>query len=290
MKVLYPVLFFSLCAVVFSCKEKPVAVVKEPEPVVVIKKEPVIEKMPASFTLLGGRDTIKKFIKNADSAQLAILFAVNRVDRKALANLDTIVVPADMNKSIASYMPFPERVGFLDSVKQLIFFSYPAQVFAAYEYGKLVRTGPTSMGRKNKPTPTGLFFTNWKAKESISTVNDEWKLKWNFNIQNNMGVGFHEYALPGYPASHSCLRLISYDAEFLYNWAQQWVLDGSDKLIAHGTPVIVFGSYPFGKPRPWRAVAQNPAVLNISENDLQGIAEKYLADILAKQKERTNTD
>jgi hypothetical protein len=30
-------------------------------------------------------------------------------------------------------------------------------------------------------------------------------LRWNFNIENKLGVGWH--SLPGYPASHSCLRL-----------------------------------------------------------------------------------
>ena len=63
------------------------------------------------------------------------------------------------------------------------------------------------MGSKAHQTTRGLHFTNWKGKEIISTVSDEWKLKWNFNIANHEGIGWHQYSMPGYPASHSCLRL-----------------------------------------------------------------------------------
>jgi hypothetical protein len=45
-------------------------------------------------------------------------------------------------------------------------------------------------------------------------------LRWNFNIENKLGVGWH--SLPGYPASHSCLRLE--DAKLLYEWADEWQL------------------------------------------------------------------
>jgi hypothetical protein len=57
------------------------------------------------------------------------------------------------------------------------------------------------MGEKHK-TPTGLFFTNWKAEETTSTFDDV-----GFALQHRINsVGWHQYSLP-YPASHSCLRL-----------------------------------------------------------------------------------
>src|SRR5690606_1839885 len=124
------------------------------------------------------------------------------------------------------------------------------------------------MGRKSSKTPTGLFFTNWKSKRSVSTVDDEWILKWNFNVHNKWGVGFHEYALPGYPASHSCMRLLSEDAQFLYNWADQWILKNDQVQLAHGTPVIIFGAYPFGEPRPWFKMVADPKALDIPVDTL----------------------
>ena len=184
------------------------------------------------------------------------------------------------------YFPFPFYATFLKDVKKIIFFSYPSQAFAAYENGRLVYTGPTSMGRKADMTPTGLFYTNWKAEKTTSTFNDEWDLKWNFNIENKLGVGFHQYEMPGYPASHSCLRLTEKDAMYLYEWADQWEIKGTDNILAHGTPVVVFGSYPFGSSKPWLALAQNPNALTISESNLETIASQYLPDVMQKQAQR----
>ena len=205
--------------------------------------------------------------------------------KNALTNFDTLVIPSDAKQTIEQYFPFPFRVNFLKDINKIIFFSYPTQAFAAYEHGNLVLTGPTSMGRKADQTPTGLFYTNWKAEKTTSTFNDEWDLKWNFNIENKLGVGFHEYSMPGYPASHSCLRLKEADAQYLYNWADQWKIKGTDSIIAHGTPVIVFGAYPFGSPRPWLALATNPDALTMSEADLEHISKPYLTDIMQKQTE-----
>jgi hypothetical protein len=171
-------------------------------------------------------------------------------------------------------------------VSKLILFSYPAQAFGAYENGELVYTGPTNMGRKKDPTPTGLFFTNWKAEESTSTFDDEWNLRWNFNIENKLGVGWHQYALPGYPASHSCLRLQEVDAKYLYNWAEQWKLGKTDTIILKGTPVIVFGSYDFDASKPWLKLAKDPAALNINAEALTKIVEPHYAEIIHWQQQR----
>jgi hypothetical protein len=47
---------------------------------------------------------------------------------------------------------------------------------------------------------------NTKAEETTSTFDDEWDLRWNFNIENKLGVGWHQYSLP-VSSPHSCLRL-----------------------------------------------------------------------------------
>ena len=255
-----------------------------PMPAAKSSPEPVPEQKNTTlqYQLITPKDSIKKFLKEADSSSVAIIALVNRADKRSLRNFDSIVAPADTRQDPENYFPFPHNAAFLKEVKKIIFFSYPTQAFAAYENGILVRTGPTSMGKRSTKTPLGLFYTNWKAEETISTVNDEWILKWNFNIQNKMGVGFHQYAMPGYPASHSCLRLPEKDAKYLYTWADQWKLKG-DNIIAHGTPVIVFGSYPFGSSRPWLALAKAGDALTITEADLENTAMQYLPDIMKKQ-------
>jgi hypothetical protein len=61
--------------------------------------------------------------------------------------------------------------------------------------------------------------------------------------------------LPGYPASHGCIRLLERDARWLYEWGEPWVLDASrTRALARGTPVFILGRYDFAAAPPWRSV------------------------------------
>ena len=248
-----------------------------------VKKKPQIARINTTYQLLAGKDNIKKYLPRRN---LPVLLALNRIDSVHITNLDTLLIPGDASGNVNQYSPFPYSAPSLKDINKIIFFSYPAQYFAAYESGDLVYAGPTNMGRQKDPTPTGLFFTNWKAETTKSTFNDEWELKWNFNVENKLGVGWHQYAMPGYPASHSCLRLMMEDAQDLYHWADEWMLQGKDSIIAKGTPVIVFGSYPFGQTKPWLQLANDPNALDISPAQLQKELQPYLHEILAEQKKR----
>jgi hypothetical protein len=227
--------------------------------------------------------------KNTDSKQLEIVLAINRTDKSNIAKMDSILIPGDLTGDQVFYLPFPIEVSYLRRINKIIFFSYPTQTFATYENGILIYSGPTNMGRKKDQTPTGLFYTNWKAEKTISTVNDEWDLRWNFNIANKAGVGWHQYELPGYPASHSCLRLQEKDAKYLYTWADQWILKDDENVLVKGTPVIVFGKYDFDAPKPWLQLVQNPKALNISAAEIEKTTKPYLNAILSEQKKRENT-
>ncbi len=218
-----------------------------------------------------------------DSLKTNIVLAVNRTDKANLKKMNRILIPNDFKNKLEHYLPFPLQVEAIKKIPKIIFFSYPTQTFAAYENGSLVYTGPTNMGRQNDPTPTGLIFTNWKAEETTSTFNDEWELKWNFNIENKKGIGFHEYILPGYPASHSCLRLCEKDARFLYDWAEEWVLKDDQNVQAKGTPVVVFGKYDFQAEKPWLQLVDNPKVLEIAESQITSLMQPYMAEILKEQ-------
>ena len=265
-----------------SCKK--VDAENTSQPAKIIKKAPV-RKAPKAVTYT--LENTKEWLKtNKDSASLEIAFAVNRTDKAFFTKMDSVIIPTDRSGDIAFYLPFPVEVPYLADVDKVLFFSYPTQTFAAYENGILIHTGPTNMGRKKDPTPIGLFFTNWKAEETISTFDDEWKLLWNFNIENKKGVGFHQYDLPGYPASHSCLRLQEKNAKYLYGWADQWVLVDDKNVKFKGTPVVVFGSYPFGKPKPWLQLVENPKALTISESEIEKITTPYLGTILKEQEKR----
>ena len=228
--------------------------------------------------------------KDSVDPQQNIVLAVNRTDKIHLAKMDSIIVPNDLTGDLAFYLPFPLSVPYLKDISKIIFFSYPTQSFGAYERGELVYTGPVNMGRKADPTPTGLYYTNWKAEQTTSTFNDEWDLRWNFNIENKLGIGFHQYELPGYPASHSCLRLLEKDARYLYDWADQWILEKQDSIRAKGTPVIVFGAYPFGETKPWFQLVNDPHILDISTSAIEQQTAPFLTDIMTQQQRRSTVD
>ena len=241
------------------------------------------ERKEFTYTAVKGKDSS---IKKLSGAQLEGVLFLNRCDKDHLVKKDTVIVPNEFADDMLQYSPFPFHVTALKEIKKVVFFSYHAQVFAAYENGYLVYSGPTNMGSKKHQTPTGLYFTNWKAEETQSTFDDEWILKWNFNIENKEGIGWHQYAMPGYPASHSCLRMLEADAKKMYEWAEQWELQGTDNVRAKGTPVIVFGAYPFGSPRPWFALLQDPKALDISEDELMQEVQPHLQKILDAQATR----
>lgn len=249
-------------------------------------KKAIVRKAPKNVLYTMENSKMWLDANKADTTKLEIVTALNRVDGNNISKLDSIIVPSDFTGDLAYYLPFPLEVASLKDVTKIIIFSYPTQSFAAYENGSLVYSGATNMGRKKDPTPTGLFFTNWKAEQTTSTFNDEWDLKWNFNIENKLGVGFHEYELPGYPASHSCLRLQEKDAKYLYNWADQWILKDKENVAVKGTPVLVFGSYAFDGKKPWLQLANDPKALQISESEMDSQTGTYLTKILAEQKIR----
>lgn len=273
-------IFLSFCvAILLSCNTK-----KEKK--VTVKQPPQRQQPKAVTYQLANAKQWLVADTTGDSSKLQIILAINRADKAAFAKMDTVIIPTDMTGDIAYYLPFPLNVPYLADINKIVFFSYPTQTFAAYENGILMYTGPTNMGSKKHPTPTGLFYANWKAEETTSTFNDEWELKWNFNIENKEGVGWHQYSLPGYPASHSCLRMQEKDARYMYNWADQWILKGTETILANGTPVIVFGSYNFDAPKPWLQLITNPHALDITEAEIQQQTTPFLTAILAEQQKR----
>ncbi len=287
-------LSFLLITACNTKKEAQVVSKKQIEKVITVLKDTVSTILEtASTPALTYKFYYKSDLKHKDSlgwtAHLESIAAINRVDMEHLYRLDSFLIPSILNDSLSAYLPFPTYYPSISDIDKIIFFSYATQSFAAYQNGKLFLAGPTNMGKKKTPTPTGLYYCNWKSKEAISTVDKTWILKWNFNVINLDGVGFHQYDLPGYPASHSCMRLWAKHAEQLYYWADQWLLSSKQKLVAKGTPVLIFGSYPWSKPRPWFALAQEPQALNYSFQSLDSLILPLKAQILEAQQQRKDS-
>ena len=188
------------------------------------------------------------------SEQVATLEVLNRADAQFLSRLDAVVVPAQWQEDVLRYSPFPGTYEWAASMPQLIVVDQPSQAFAAYESGVLVRWGPISSGRERMPTPAGLFHLTWRSPGRHSTVDPAWYMPWYFNFENDRGLSFHQYALPGLPASHACIRLLERDARWLYDWGETWTLDERGwAVLDPGTPVLIAGCYNFTRPPPWRS-------------------------------------
>ena len=184
--------------------------------------------------------------------QIAILEKLNRADAVHLARLKSLIVPDTWVADELDYSPLPRVIDWARVYGKFIVVHLPSQVFGAYEQGHLVRWGPISSGRAEHLTPSGLFHLNWRARRRTSTDSAEWDLEWYFNFHNFRGLAFHEYALPGRPASHACLRLLRRDAVWIFNWGEGWVLrDDGQNVASFGTPVLIVGAYDFSAPKPW---------------------------------------
>ncbi|MCM4159647.1 L,D-transpeptidase [Antarcticibacterium flavum] len=229
-------------------------------------------------------------VKKADSLwasyskhQQRTLLAINRIDAVRVGPGSKIVVPDTLVEDFNLYAPFPSRLDILEPIPQTVLISRRVQAFGLYECGRLIKWGPVSTGKQSTPTPAGLNYGNYKAKRKISTVNQSWLMPYYFNFMNFEGVGVHQYLLPGFPASHACVRLEMADAMFIYEWAQQWELDATrTRVVRNGTPFMVFGDYDFEADVPWLQLVNDPAAneLNKQELDiLKKYTEEYFKDI-----------
>lgn len=200
--------------------------------------------------------TAAELDKRFTPAQIELLEMLNRRDREHLVRADPpvpgLIVPEAWSPDPLAYSPFPATWPAAEAHPKVLLVHQPVQAFAAYEYGRLIRWGPVSTGRKETPTPEGAFHLTWRARSRRSTDNENWLLEWYFNFVNARGVSFHLFDLPGYPASHACVRLLLRDAQWLYGWGEQWTLDESKRTVTTtGTPVVIHGSYGYGSPAPW---------------------------------------
>jgi hypothetical protein len=215
-----------------------------------------------------------------DSAELQAVLKINRIDAKH-ARGRQLLVPDSIGEEL-DYSPLPDSIPGLAAVPKFVLVSRRVQAFGAYEQGRLVRWGPTSTGKEATPTDSGLFFTNWKSKRAISTDDPSWILDWYVNFIALKGVAFHQYELPGRPASHGCVRLLEVDARWMFQWADQWVPGRGQVVREYGTPVLVMGDYNYAGPTPWAGLAENPAADRLTMDEVEAALQPHLTLIAAR--------
>jgi lipoprotein-anchoring transpeptidase ErfK/SrfK len=92
------------------------------------------------------------------------------------------------------------------------------QYLGLYEWGHLKHCYPISSGTSNS-TPLAKFQVIHMDEVHYSSLFDEAPMDHALNIFSNYFI--HEGIVPGYPASHGCIRLFPLHARFLfYHWGK----------------------------------------------------------------------
>jgi hypothetical protein len=116
-----------------------------------------------------------------------------------------------------------------------------------YSDGKLVARVPVSTGVPSHPTPTGIFAVLQKNKWHSSNLYSNAPMHYMHRITWS-GVALHSGELPGYPASHGCIRLPD---EFV---TRLWEISdlGMRVIVLHGeaAPVEIADEWLFAPRKP----------------------------------------
>lgn len=198
-----------------------------------------------------------------DSANPAINKAVRTINRKELRFMrvgDTILVPETYHENTLAYSIFPHFYPGGINFDKIIFVSNRWQSYACYENGKLVRFAAANTGKEKTQTYAGRYSLVWKDRLRRSSIDSSWILPYTWNFHRFAGSAFHKFDMPGYPASHSCIRQFMDDAKWLFSWGKGAKYDSSRVAIPFsGTPVIILDYYDFSRGRngEWKSLKSN---------------------------------
>ncbi len=107
------------------------------------------------------------------------------------------------------------------------------QKIYAKENGEVLFSAPVSTGKSGHSTPKGKFKILDKEKFHISNKypepNGGAKMPYMLRLTNG-GIAIHQGYLPGYPASHGCIRVSKSTAKKLWYWTSR------------GVPVKIYGN------------------------------------------------
>lgn len=125
--------------------------------------------------------------------------------------------PASIEERAAALKPgqyvwHPELAG--DGPVQIVV-SVPMQTAFVFRAGTLIGATTVSTGMPGKDTPTGSFTILQKEKLHHSNLYDSAPMPWMQRLTWD-GVALHAGKIPGYPASHGCVRLPAAFAPKLY--------------------------------------------------------------------------
>ncbi len=217
---------------------------------------------------------LKKYGKfERNQKQHKVFITLNRKELRFLGIGSAYIEPDTIVDDIRAYSVFPQYYPEGKEIPKIIFISNIYQSYACYEYGKLVRFAAANTGKERTPSYPGRYALNWKVKLHRSSLDSNWVMPYTWNFHTEAGSAFHQFEMPGRPASHSCIRQFLDDAEWLFYWGEGIKKDSLGKLIPlSGTPVIIIDHYDFnhGKEKQWLRLKNNKEkVIELPENPME---------------------
>ncbi len=141
----------------------------------------------------------------------------------------------------------------------VVLVSVPLQVMHVYRNGILVGRSSVSTGASGRSTPSGVFTILEKSQTHYSKTYNNAPMP-NMQRLTWSGIAMHSGQLPGYPASHGCIRMPYDFSKLLF------------ALTAKGGTVVIGDNK---KPQPH--FASNPGILlapkDLAPDMLQPLAE-----------------
>lgn len=140
-----------------------------------------------------------------------------------------------------------------------IIVSIPDQLVHVYRNGVRIAVSTCSTGKQGHSTPTGVFTILEKDKHHHSSTYNNAPMP-NMNRLTWSGVALHAGKLPGYPASHGCIRLPMKFSELLFT-------------VTHvGTPVIIAGNHS----EPREVVHPGLVLADYAEHEFESVVAKSM--------------
>ena len=136
----------------------------------------------------------------------------------------------------------PEKQSAKPEGPLIIAISIDKQNLKIYDANGFFAEAPVSTGMKGHPTPTGVFSVIQKHKLHHSNIYSGAPMPYMQRITWS-GVAIHAGVLPGYPASHGCIRMPMAFAIKMWNWtkmgARVVVTPGEMKPSSFSHPLLV---------------------------------------------------
>ncbi|MEZ0062244.1 lipoprotein-anchoring transpeptidase ErfK/SrfK [Bradyrhizobium elkanii] len=124
----------------------------------------------------------------------------------------------------------------------IISVSIDQQRVSLYDANGLYAESPVSTGMKGHSTPMGVFSVIQKQKYHQSNIYSGAPMPYMQRITWS-GIAMHAGVLPGYPASHGCIRMPMSFAVKIYNWtrmgARVFVTPGTISPESFSHPLLV---------------------------------------------------